>query len=107
MFNHCVLSGIVCFGNALGLEWVGHSCIRFLLAIQCLGKPAGLLGVLSSSHSAFLIAKYLHEGDRVAVMGFLSIREWQSDSGHWNYQAILNATDIALLKEDDLPQKLR
>ena len=105
MFNHCVLSGIVCYGKTPTLDWDGHSCIRFLLSIQCLGKSGGMINVLSTSHSTFSVAKYLCQGDRVAVVGFLSIREWQSDTGHWHYDAILNATDLVLLKEDDLPQK--
>ena len=105
MFNHCVLSGVVCDRTTPTMDRDGHTRIRFLLAIQCLGQSAGLIHVHSSRHSTFLVAKYLRQGDRVAVMGFLSIREWQSNSGHWHYEPILNATDMVMLKEDDHPQK--
>jgi primosomal replication protein N len=101
MFNHCVLSGIVCDRVAQTLESDGHNRIWFLLAIQFLGKSVGRIDVLSSSHLTFLAAKNLRQGDRVAVMGFLSMREWQSPAGEWRNDATLNAMDLELLNRDD------
>jgi single-stranded DNA-binding protein len=49
----------------------------------------------------FLAAKNLRQGDRVAVMGFLSMREWQSPAGEWRNDATLNAMDLELLNRDD------
>ena|SRR5665647_199374 len=100
MFNHCILSGIVCDRVAQTMEEDGHTRIWFLLAIQFLGKSVGRIDVLSSSHFTFLAAKYLRQGDRVAVMGFLSMRQWQSDSGEWHNDATLNAMDLELLKRN-------
>jgi primosomal replication protein N len=97
MLNYCVLSGIVCDRVAQATERDGHTRIWFLLAIQFLGKPVGRIDVLSSSHLTFLAAKNLRQGDRVAVMGFLSMREWQSRDGEWNNDATLNAMDLELL----------
>ena len=82
-----------------------HARISFQLAIQSLGKPVGRIEVLCSSHLTFLAAKYLRQGDRVAVMGFLSMREWQSDAGEWHNDAMLIAMDLELIKEDDHTQR--
>jgi len=101
MFNYVVLSGIVCDRVALAMDRDGHTRTWFMLAIQFMGKSVGRIDVLSSSHLTFLAAKCLRQGDRVAVMGFLSMREWQSKNGEWNNEATLNATELELLKRDD------
>jgi primosomal replication protein N len=95
------LSGIVCDRVATALGKDGHTRIWFLLAIQFLGKSVGRIDVLSSSHLTFLAAKNLRQGDRVAVMGFLSMKQWQSRSGEWHSDATLNAMDLELLNRDD------
>jgi hypothetical protein len=94
MFNSCVLIGVVCGDVDLARDRDGHIRITFQLAIQFLDKPVGRIEVLSSGHLTFLAAKYLRLGDRVAVMGFLSMREWHND-------ATLTAMDLELIKGGD------
>jgi hypothetical protein len=104
MFNWCVLIGVVCGDVDLARDRDGHIRITFQLAIQFLDKPVGRIEVLSSGHLTFLAAKYLRPGDRVAVMGFLSMREWQSDAGEWHNDATLTAMDLELVKGGDQNQ---
>ncbi|MGA9754265.1 MAG: single-stranded DNA-binding protein [Desulfobaccales bacterium] len=101
MFNWCVFIGVVCGDVDLARDRDGHIRITFQLAIQFLDKPVGKIEVLGSNHLTFLAAKYLRLGDRVAVMGFLSMREWQSDAGEWHNDATLTAMDLELIKGDD------
>jgi hypothetical protein len=101
MFNWFVLIGVVCGGLDLDCDRDGRARITFQLTIEFLDKPVGRIEVLSSGHLTFLAAKHLHLGDRVAVMGFLSMREWQSDAGEWHNDATLTAMDLELIKGGD------
>jgi hypothetical protein len=101
VFNCCVLSGVVSSGLALDYDREDHARIRFQLAIQYMGKPLGRIDILCSGRLAPLAVKYLRQGDRVAVEGFLSMREWQSDAGEWHNHAYLIAMDLELIKDDD------
>ena len=69
--------------------------------------PAGKIEVLCLSRLALVAAKYLRQGDRVAVVGFLSMSEWQSDAGEWHNDAELIAMDLELVKGDDHTQRIR
>jgi hypothetical protein len=101
MFNSCVLIGVVCGGLGLDCDRDGRAWTTFQLAIQFLDKSVGKIEVLCSSHLTFLAAKHFRQGDRVAVMGFLSMREWQSDAGEWHNDATLTAMDLELIKGGD------
>ena len=101
MFNCCFFIGVVCSALDLARDRDGHIRITFQLAIQFLDKPVGKIEVLSSGHMTFLAARYLRQGDRVAVMGFLSMREWQGVAGEWHNDATLTAMDLELIKRED------
>jgi hypothetical protein len=101
MFNWCVFIGVVCDGAVLAIERDGYKRYCFQLAIQFLDKSAGRIDVLSSNHLTFQAAKDLRHGDRVVVMGFLSMSESQSKAGEWHNDAMLNAMDLELIKGGD------
>jgi hypothetical protein len=101
MFNWFVVIGVVCDGVALGIRRDGYKHYCFQLAIQFLDKPAGRIDVLSANHLTFQAAKDLRHGDRVVVMGFLSMDERQTKAGEWRNDAMLNAMDLELIKEGD------
>ena len=48
-----------------------------------------------------MAAKYLRLGDRVAVVGFLVMNEWQSDAGEWHNDAKMIALFLELIRGDD------
>ena len=101
MFNWVVLSGIVCGGLALDCDRVDHASITFQLAIQSWDEPVGRIEIICFSRLALLASKYLHQGDRVAVVGFLVMKEWQGDDGACHNDAEVIAIDLELVKGED------
>jgi len=101
MFNYCVLSGVVCGGLDVDCIRGESAFIRFQLAIQSLLEPVGWIDIFCFSRDAIRAAKYLRLGDRVAVVGFLVMNEWQSDAGEWHNDAEVIALFLELIKGDD------
>jgi hypothetical protein len=104
MFHWCVISGVVSSGLALDCDRENHARISFQLAIQLIGRPLGSVEVFCSGSLAPLAVKYLRQGDRGAVDGFLSMREWQSEAGELHKEACLIAFDLELIKGDGYTQ---
>ena len=50
---------------------------------------------------ALFAGKYLHQGDRVAVVGFLYMSEVRGDDGETREEAALLAMALELVKDDD------
>ena len=85
-----VLSGVVSSGLALDCDREDHARISFQLAIQLMGSPLGSIEVLCFGSLAPLAVRYLRQGDRVAVDGFLSMREWQSEAGELHKDGVFD-----------------
>jgi hypothetical protein len=105
MFNYCTLSGVVCGGLDLDCPRGEHARISFQLAIQSLLAPVGWIEIVCFSRDALLVAKYLRPGDRVAVVGFLVMNDWQSDAGEWHNDAEVIAIFLELVKGDAYTQR--
>jgi len=91
----------VCGGLTLDCDKDGKAWTTFQLAIHFMDKPVGRITVLIPGHLTFMATKHLRRGDRVAVMGFLAMREWQGDAGEWHNDATLTAMDLELIKRGD------
>ena len=104
MFNFCAVSGVVCGG--LNLYGVGDAdnFITFKLGIRTVIDPAGKIEVICLNRLALVAAKYLRQGDRVAVVGFLIMNERQNEAGEWHNDAELIAMDLELVKEGEHTQ---
>ena len=101
MFNHCVISGRVCSEPELDCsKWHDPYC-TFQFLFQAWGRPGGTMEVSCLKDVALFAGKYLHQGDRVAVVGILYISKVGGDDGKIREEAAMLATALELVKDDD------
>ena len=81
MFNHCVLSGRVCSEPELECSKWDDAYCTFQFLFQAWGRPGGTIEVSCLKDVALFAGKYLHQGDRVAVVGILYYRRWKAMTG--------------------------
>jgi single-stranded DNA-binding protein len=98
MFNCAVFSGQVQNTPALSSTHKDRPHTSFFLTIWDGQRKVGSVKVVCYSVLATIAAKYLRMGDRVAVVGFLSMESWQPDESVWKNDASLIAVDLELIR---------
>ncbi len=98
MFNFCAFSGEVLDKPELGFTKNDNVVTTFNLAIRVLDQEVGSIKVYCFGHLTAVAAKYLHQGDRAAVLGFLYMDSWQGVDGQWRNEAHVVAIDLEIVK---------
>jgi single-stranded DNA-binding protein len=101
MFNHCFISGRVCSEPELDCSQRDFAYCTFRLAFQAKGRSAGRIDVYCLRDVALFAGRYLHQGDRVALLGSLFVSDVRGEQGEWGRKAEMLAMAMELVKDDD------
>jgi single-stranded DNA-binding protein len=104
MFNCVVFSGQVQNAPALSSTHKNQPIAAFYLSIWEGQRRVGSIKVVCSSILATIAAKYFRMGDRVAVVGYLSMDSWQPDERVWKNDASVIALDLELIRGEAPPR---
>ena len=100
MFNYCVFSGRVMTIPMMQYFGKDKPVTEFTLEILRANDRCGKIRVKCFSSLAMGAAKHFSLGDRVAVAGFISGGVNRQDNGEYQYELLLVASDLELLRED-------
>jgi single-stranded DNA-binding protein len=100
MFNYCFISGRVMTIPTLQYFGKDKAVTEFTLEISRASDRCGKIKVKCYSSLALEVAKHLRLRDRVVVAGFISGDVHRQANGEYQYELLLVASDVELLRED-------
>jgi single-strand DNA-binding protein len=100
ILNQCTLTGNLGGDPEVFYSSEGNPVASFSLAFHSSKKKTGWIKVTCFQKLAELAAKYLHKGARIAVIGTLDERRWETDEGIQRISFQLIANSLEFIKTD-------
>jgi single-strand DNA-binding protein len=100
MLNQCVLTGNLGNDPEVNFYGEGQPIASFNLAFQSSKKKTGWIKIVSFNRLAEVVQRYLHKGARVAVIGTLDQKRWETDEGVQKNSFQLIANTLEFIKTD-------
>jgi len=100
MLNQCVLTGNLGNDPEVNFYGEGQPIASFNLAFQSGKKKTGWIKIVSFNRLAEVVQRYLHKGARVAVIGTLDQKRWETDEGVQKNSFQLIANYLEFIKTD-------
>ncbi len=100
MLNQCVLTGNLGGDPELNYYGEGNPIASFNLAFHSSKKKTGWIKIVAFDRMAEIVSQYLHKGARVAVVGSLDERKWQTEEGVQKSAFQIIAHNLEFIKTD-------
>jgi single-strand DNA-binding protein len=100
MLNQVVLTGNLGGDPEISFYGEGQQITSFNLAFSASKKKTGWIRVTCFSRLAEVAEKFLHKGARIAVVGSLDQRRWETDEGVQKSAFQLIAQSLEFIKTD-------
>ena len=100
MLNQVVLTGNLGGDPEISFYGEGQQISSFNLAFTASKKKTGWIRVTCFSKLAEIAEKYLHKGARIAVVGTLDFKKWETDEGVAKTSFTILANNLEFIKTD-------
>jgi single-strand DNA-binding protein len=100
MLNQVVLTGNLGGDPEISFYGEGQQITSFNLAFSASKKKTGWIRVTCFNKLAEIAEKYLHKGARIAVVGSLDQRKWETDEGVTKTSFAILANNLEFIKTD-------